>query len=143
MIDHVGAFFEARGLRYNPHPDLVPNSRAALRLGELARSIGVFEPFHQSLMDAYWDQGRDIGDRDVLRELAEKAGVPPDEADDVLATDRYLDAVENSTREAVTIGVTGVPAFLLERRLLVLGAQPEDVFEQAFARLAETPAEHE
>lgn len=141
MVDHVGAFFEARGLRYNPHPDVVPNSRAALRLGELARARGVFEPFHASLMDAYWDQGRDIGDWDVLRELGKEASLPLDEVDEVLATDLYLDVVETSTRQAVSIGATGVPAFLLDRRLLVSGAQPEEAFEQAFARLAELPAE--
>jgi predicted DsbA family dithiol-disulfide isomerase len=38
----------------------------------------------------------------------------------------------------VRAGATGVPAFVLDRRLLVLGAQPEEVFEQAFDRLAQT-----
>ena len=40
-----------------------------------------------------------------------------------------------STAQAQAVGVTGVPAWLLDRRLLVLGAQPEEVFEQAFAQL--------
>jgi predicted DsbA family dithiol-disulfide isomerase len=48
----------------------------------------------------------------------------------------YLDVVEGSTRQAVSIGVNGVPAFLLDRRLLVLGAQPFEVFRSAFAQLA-------
>jgi predicted DsbA family dithiol-disulfide isomerase len=37
----------------------------------------------------------------------------------------------------VTVGANAVPAFVLDQRLLVLGAQPEDVFEQAFAQLEE------
>jgi predicted DsbA family dithiol-disulfide isomerase len=141
MVDRVGGFFEARGLRYNPHPDVVPNSRAALRLGELARSFGRFDSFHASLMDAYWEQGRNIGDADVLRDLAESAQLPLDQVDDVVASDRFLDVVQASTRQAVSIGVTGVPAFLLDRRLLVSGAQPEDVFEQAFVQLGQMSAE--
>jgi predicted DsbA family dithiol-disulfide isomerase len=47
----------------------------------------------------------------------------------------YRDVVKGSTRQAQSIGVNGIPAFLLDRRLLVLGAQPLDVFRRAFAQL--------
>ena len=47
----------------------------------------------------------------------------------------YLERVLASTAQAHTIGVTGVPAFVLDRRLLVLGAQPRELFEQAFEQL--------
>ena len=40
-----------------------------------------------------------------------------------------------SSAQAHSIGVTGVPGFVLDRRLLVLGAQPRELFEQAFAQL--------
>jgi predicted DsbA family dithiol-disulfide isomerase len=130
--------FEARGLVYNPHPDVVPNTMAALRLAELARERGSHAPFHDRLMDAYWLESRNIGDPDELEALAAEVGLDPDDVRDVLAGDRYFDLVRASTAHAVSIGVTGVPAFVLDRRLLVLGAQPEEVFEQAFARLAAT-----
>jgi predicted DsbA family dithiol-disulfide isomerase len=137
---HVKAFFEARGLRYNPHPHVVPNSRAALRLAELARSVDAHGAFHAALMDAYWDEGRDIGDAALLRELASAVDLPARDVNDVLASDRFLDVIETSTRQAVSIGATGVPAFRIDRRLLVVGAQPETVFEQAFEQLATTPS---
>lgn len=129
------AFFAARGLDYNPHPEVVPNTMAALRLGELAREHGRHEGLHERLMDAYWAGARDIGDHDVLRELAADADLPAEEVEDVLGSDRYRDIVEALTRQAVSIGANAVPAFVLDRRLLVLGAQPDDVFEQAFASL--------
>jgi predicted DsbA family dithiol-disulfide isomerase len=138
-IARTRAFFADRGLDYNPHPDVVPNTKAALRLGELARERDLHRAFHDRVMDAYWQEGRDIGDPGDLRALAAEVGLDPEEVDDVLAGDRYRDAVEASTAEAVSVGVTGVPGFVLDRRLLVLGAQPEELFEQAFARLAETP----
>ncbi len=53
----------------------------------------------------------------------------------VLEGDEYLDVVQASTRRAHSAGVTGVPAWLLDGRLLVLGAQPREVFEQAFEQL--------
>src|SRR5687768_7261759 len=136
MTDRVRAFFAERGLDYNPHPDVVPNSLRALRLTELAREHGLHAAAHDRLMDAYWAEARDIGAPEVLRELAAEIGLPAAEVDDVLAGDRFLEVVRDSTRRAVSIGANAVPAFLLDHRLLVLGAQPEAVFEQALAQLA-------
>ena len=135
-IARTSAMFQSRGLEYRPHPEVVPNTKSALRLGELAREHGLHGAFHDRLMDAYWAESRNIGDPDELRALASDAGLPAEEVDDVLAGDRYADVVAASTAEAVRAGATGVPAFVLDRRLLVLGAQPEEVFEQAFERLA-------
>jgi predicted DsbA family dithiol-disulfide isomerase len=135
MTERMQRFFAARGLDYNPHPDVVPNSLRALQLTELARDLGRQPEVHDRLMDAYWSGSRNIGDPEVLRQLAAEVGLPEVEVEEVLAGDRYRDRVRESTRHAVSFGANAVPAFVLDRRLLVLGAQPEDVFEQAFAQL--------
>jgi predicted DsbA family dithiol-disulfide isomerase len=135
MTERMQRFFAARGLDYNPHPDVVPNSLRALQLTELARDLGRQPEVHDRLMDAYWSESRNIGDPEVLRQLAAEVGLPEVEVEEVLAGDRYRDRVRESTRQAVSFGANAVPAFVLDRRLLVLGAQPEDVFEQAFAQL--------
>jgi predicted DsbA family dithiol-disulfide isomerase len=135
MTERITQFFADRGLEYNPNPDVVPNSLNALRLTELARDLGRHAELHDRLMDAYWAEAQDIGDADVLRAAAAAAGLPADEVEDVLAGDRYRDRIESSTREAVSMGANAVPAFVLDRRLLVLGAQPDELFEQAFAQL--------
>jgi predicted DsbA family dithiol-disulfide isomerase len=135
MTARMTEFFAERGLEYNPHPDVVPNSLDALRLTELARDLGAHAELHDRLMDAYWARARDLGDHDVLREEAAAAGLPADEVEDVLAGDRFRDRVHASTREAYSIGANAVPAFVLDRRLLVLGAQPDEVFESAFRQL--------
>jgi predicted DsbA family dithiol-disulfide isomerase len=84
-------------------------------------------------MDAYWAEGRNIGDLAELRTLAAEVGIEdPDVAWDEPV---YLERVLASTAQAHSIGVTGVPGFLLDRRLLVLGAQPQELFEQAFEQL--------
>jgi predicted DsbA family dithiol-disulfide isomerase len=135
MTERMQRFFAARGLDYNPHPDVVPNSLRALQLTELARDLGRQPEVHDRLMDAYWSESRNIGDAEVLRQLAAEVGLREVEVEEVLAGDRYRDRVRESTRQAVSFGANAVPAFVLDRRLLVLGAQPEDVFEQAFAQL--------
>jgi predicted DsbA family dithiol-disulfide isomerase len=133
MQDRVGAMFERNGLVYAPNPDVVPNSQLALRLTELARDQGLHEPVHDRLMDAYWTEGRNIGDPAVLRELTDEAGLT--ETEQVFEGDAYLDRIAASTAEAQSIGINGIPAFLLDGRLLVLGAQPREAFDQAFAQL--------
>ena len=127
--------FAAQGLAYSPPPDVVPNSRNALRVTELARDRGLHEPVHDRLMDAYWSEGTNIGDAAALRTLAAEAGLDAAEVDDVLEGDAYLDRVEASTGQAVSVGVTGVPGWVLDGRMLLLGAQPREVFEAAFERL--------
>jgi predicted DsbA family dithiol-disulfide isomerase len=132
--DHMREVFARSGLEWNP-PDVIPNSRKALRVGELARDEGVHGAFHDRAMDAHWAECADIGDDEVLRGLAREVGLAADAVDRVLASDEYAERVAVSTQQAASIGITGIPAFLLDDRLLVVGAQPRDVFEQAFDRL--------
>jgi predicted DsbA family dithiol-disulfide isomerase len=134
--DPLRSRFAAAGLAYN-RPDVVPNTKLALRLTELARERGLHEPFHGRLMDAYWSEAANIGDANVLRGLAGEVGLDADDVERVIGDpSAYLDLVEGSTRHAQSLGINAIPAFLLDRRLIVLGAQPLDVFRQAFAQLA-------
>ena len=126
------ATFAEYGLVYNP-PPIRANSMAALRLAEHARASGLFDWMHARLFDAYWAEAQNIGDTDVLRQLA--AEVVLDGADEILASDAYRDVVHASTAQAHAAAVNGIPAFVLDQRLLVLGAHPRAVFERAFAQL--------
>jgi predicted DsbA family dithiol-disulfide isomerase len=131
---HTRQLFERHGLAYDP-PPVAPRSFDALRLTEHARAQGRHAAFHDRLMDAYWAEARDLGDPETLRALADETGV--EDAAGVIAGDAYADDVRRSTAQAHSLGIGGIPAFLLDRRLLVLGAQPREIFEQAFARLDE------
>jgi predicted DsbA family dithiol-disulfide isomerase len=133
--DRLRGRFEEEGLAYNPNPDLIPNSFDALRLSELARELDRHEEIHDRLMDAYWRDGADLGDHDTLRRLLDD--LPAGEVERVLGTDAFRDRVHASTRQAHAIGIDGIPAWVIDGRLLVPGAQPREVFEQAFAQLAE------
>jgi predicted DsbA family dithiol-disulfide isomerase len=132
--ERLRALFERNGLAFNP-PEVMPNSRAALRVTELARDHGIHEQLHDRLMDAVWRDGEDLRDHDVLRAHADAVGLERGDVDRVFADDAYLERIAASTSQAAAIGITGIPAFLLDGRLLVLGAQPRDVFERAFGQL--------
>jgi predicted DsbA family dithiol-disulfide isomerase len=134
-IDRTRATVEASGLRYHP-PDLVPNSRKALEVTELARDHGLHGAVHTRLMHAYWSEGANIGDEETLLELVAEAGLDRSSAEHALADHAYANRVDSSTRQAQLHGIHAIPAFVLDKQLLLLGAQPHDVFEGAFAQLA-------
>jgi predicted DsbA family dithiol-disulfide isomerase len=128
--------FAAAGLVYN-RPEIVPNTKLALRLTELARERGLHDPLHSRLMDAYWAEATNIGDDGELRRLAREVGLGEEDVERVLGDPQaYLDVVDGSTRDAFSLGINAVPAFLLDRRLIVLGAHPPETFRRAFAQLA-------
>jgi predicted DsbA family dithiol-disulfide isomerase len=136
--EHTRRTIEAAGLTYGPSPKL-PNTLHALQVTELARDRDLHKSVHTRLMHAYWSQAADLGDDEVLLDLVAEAGLDRDEAAETIAEGRYSDRVAASTQEANRVGINAIPAFVLGRRLLVLGAQPEDVFEQAVAQLHAGP----
>ena len=132
--------FEEAGLPHAEPLEKVPNSRGALMLGELARDRGAFDELHPRLFDAYWARGRDIGDELVLAEEGAAVGLDEAEIIEAVRDERYLDRIEAETRAAFEVGVSGVPAWVIDQRLLVPGAQPHDVFERVLERLGHLPA---
>ena len=128
--------FAADGLPVSRDLVKVPNSQKALRVAELARERGRHAELHPRLFDAFWARGADLGDDDVLVGEAEAAGLDAGEVREVLASDRYADVVREETAAALDAGAGGVPAWVVDDRLLIPGAQPEEVFERAFAQLA-------
>jgi predicted DsbA family dithiol-disulfide isomerase len=127
MIDEAGL---PRGERTR-----VPNSRAALNASELAREHGVHGALHGRLMNAYWAEGRDIGETEVLVEAAGKFGLGEEDVRAVIDEDRYADRVAASTAALFELGGGGVPAFVLDDRVFVPGAQPHELFERVMQKL--------
>jgi predicted DsbA family dithiol-disulfide isomerase len=119
----------------------VPNSRGALMVGELGRDRGVYDALHPRLFDAYWARALDIGDKSVLVAEGSAAGLDADEIAEVLRDQRYLGRIEDQTRGALALGAGGVPAWVIDERLLVPGAQPYEVFERVMERLGHEPVE--
>ena len=135
--DSVRRMNEEAGLVYNPHPERVPNTRRALELGEWARARGSYDDLHERIMDAYWSEGRDITGWDVLAPIVAEAGLDADEARAEVDAGAFRAPVNASTRVAQEHGIAAVPAFVLDGRLLVSGAQPHDVFRAALAKVSE------
>jgi predicted DsbA family dithiol-disulfide isomerase len=121
------------------HIERLPNSMKALKLSELARERGVHDKLHGPIFTAYWAEGRDIGDEAVLLELAAAAGISEDDARAAFASEELHAQVRQWTEAAVELGAGGVPAWLVDERLLVPGAQPEEVFGRVMEQLGHEP----
>jgi len=67
--------------------------------------------FDEAVLDALWKSGRDIGDADVLADIAESVGVAPARVDEILADETHRETVHEQFQRAQQQGVTGVPTF--------------------------------
>jgi predicted DsbA family dithiol-disulfide isomerase len=131
--------FAEAGLPYAEEIDKVPRSIRALTLGELARDRGLYESLHPRLFDAYWGRGRDLADDEVLVEEGGAVGLEEGEIRSALEDPAYVSRIEEQTTLAVQLGAGGVPAWIIDERALVPGAQPHEVFDQALERLGHQP----
>ena len=130
----VNRLAAAAGLQLKRHERLI-NSRPALQAAEFAREQGRFDAVHLELLKAYWDEGRDISDRAVLREVAARAGVDVAGMDAALEADRFGNYLDARRHEAEELGINGIPAHVIADRYLVMGAQPYDLFERVMAKV--------
>jgi predicted DsbA family dithiol-disulfide isomerase len=139
MPARLAAMFAEAGLPVASELDIVPNSRRALMLGELARERGVHGELHPRLFDAYWARGLDLGHADVLLAEGTAAGLDPDEIRAATSAPGYGERVGRETETALELGASGVPAWVIDRRVLIPGAQPHEVFDRVLARLGHEP----
>lgn len=122
------------GLQLKLHDHLI-NSRPALQAAEFARGQGRFEPMHRELMKAYWDEGLDVSDMAVLRDVATRAGVDVAGMEAAIKEDRFGDYLDARRSEAEELGINGIPAHVIADKYLVMGAQPYDLFERVMAKV--------
>ena len=112
---------------------LTPYTMFALEATEYAQQQGKFDVFHHATYEAYWTDGKDLGDMDVIREITLKCGLDWSELSERLESGFYRDTVMAQHRQAVDLGISAVPAFLIGN-LLFTGAQPYEIFQLAMAR---------
>jgi predicted DsbA family dithiol-disulfide isomerase len=89
-----------------------------------------------ALFDAYFTEGENVSDRDVLVQAAEKAGLPTSRAIEILDSKEFADDVRKQEQFYINNGIQGVPAVIVNDRHLISGGQPPEVFEQAIKQIA-------
>ena len=140
MQEHVAQLAGEVGLHLRLGETLHTNTVDAHRLLHLALDQGGPTAQHtlqEALLAAYFEDVRDVSDHGVLREVSVGAGLDPVDVDEVLAGDRYRDAVSADIDQARAYGAGGVPFFVFEGAYAVSGAQPTEVFGQVLEQVWE------
>lgn len=135
MLEHVTTQAAGEGLKYDFDALHVANSFTALRLLALAKERNLGNEMKEALLSAHFEQGVDTGSNEALQGLADSVGLDPAETAEVLASDKYSDAVRADGVRARELGVSGVPFFVLDNKYGISGAQPSEVFEQALSQV--------
>jgi predicted DsbA family dithiol-disulfide isomerase len=113
-----------------------PNTLDAHRLIRWAAEPEMQERMVEALFRAYFIDGRNIGDRSVLADIASAVGMDGPSIATRLATDEDTADVQADIRSAQRIGVTGVPTFVVANKYGLVGAQPAEELARAFEQVA-------
>jgi predicted DsbA family dithiol-disulfide isomerase len=125
---------KTEGLEYNFDKAIIANSFDAHRLSHLAKKYGKGNELEELIFKAYFTEGKDVSEGEILVELGKNVGLDETEIRNMLASNQYKDAVQNDIIEAQQIGVRGVPFFVLDRKYAISGAQPKEVFTETLEK---------
>src|SRR5688500_15533730 len=104
-----------------------PNTQDAHRLVLLAAEQGREWETANALYSAYFDQGRDVSDREVIAEIASEIGFDRAEVSTYLNGEKNREAVLDSQDLAHRLGINGVPFYVLNDHYGISGAQPVEL----------------
>jgi predicted DsbA family dithiol-disulfide isomerase len=143
IIDHVTSIAAGEGLEFRLDRAVRANTRLAHRLLWYAEQPG--SPVAQSvlkerLLEAYFHDGLDVGDPDVLADCAAEVGFDRDDVAELLAGDRGVAELAEQLSHAWENGITAVPTYVLDGQWAVPGAQDPEVFVNVIRRMATNAA---
>jgi predicted DsbA family dithiol-disulfide isomerase len=111
-------------------PPMQPRSRLAHEAAHWARSQGRFDAYHEAIFRAFFERGENIGEIEVLTSLASALGLEAESLRQALEGHEFEKGVLDDEREAQLLGVSGVPAFIADRKAALSGVQPVENLRQ-------------
>jgi len=134
--DQLIALGDSLGFKFNYADDMrMVNTFDAHQLLHWAAVCGRQHELKITLFHCYFTRGRDVSDHDVLANAAVEAGLEYEPALEVLSDQRYADAVREAQRVSIAGGIKGVPAVILDQRLMLVGAQGVEGYLDALKQL--------
>ena len=135
IIDHVTTVAADSGLQFRMDWALRANTLLAHRLLWLAQSTDNQVALKERLLQAYFIDGVDIGDPEVLATCASDVGLDHDRVLAFLDSDEGVAEVRDELRSATDMEITAVPTFVFDGKWMVPGAQDPDTFAQVLRRV--------
>ena len=135
IIDHVTAVAAASDIEFRMDRALRANTFLSHRLLWLAQATGHQIALKERLLQAYFIDGLDIGDPEVLARCANEVGLDHDGVRAFLDSDDGVDEVRRDLGSAHELEITAVPTFVFDGKWMVPGAQDPDTFVQVLRRV--------
>lgn len=134
VLEQIAAEGRDEGIKFDfLLPQRVPNTTAAHQLMHLAATRGADQTaLAEALFSAFFEKGLDISDQDVLIHLARPLGLRREQIMAAMADPGNRQFVQSREAQVRGSGLASVPGFLVNRRLLVVGAQSTDTLLNAF-----------
>lgn len=133
------AKFEGITMRREPGK-VIPHTRpaqAATIFAAEACAEDVVDAFHRRVYRAYWEDAENLGDSDVLQRLMIECGLDWDTFAPRLESGLYDGVMQQQHDQAMTLGLNGVPSFVVERKYGIVGAQPAETFVEIIEKVLE------
>lgn len=137
MHRHVTSVAQEVGLDFDFDKAIVANSFNAHRLIQLAKTHGRGNEIEEQLFKAHFIEGKNIDDNEVLIQTGISAGLNEKEVREVLSSDAFAKEVKQDERQGQSIGVRGVPFFVLNDKYAVSGAQSPETFLEVLEQIWE------
>ncbi|MFC2045854.1 DsbA family protein [Chloroflexota bacterium] len=129
FLPHLSERADDLGLKLKRSP-IVPCSRLVLEVAEYAKEQGKFNQFHLAVFKAYWEEAKNIGLRNIIREIVQECGLNADEVEHFLDDGRYTQVIKTQSEEAKLSGINGIPAYIIGD-IVIEGVQPYQFFQKA------------
>jgi predicted DsbA family dithiol-disulfide isomerase len=139
IIENITSIAAAEGLDFRLDQARRANTRDAHRVLDFAADAGAPEAqraLKERLLAAYFTNGEDVGDHDLLARAATEIGLDGDEVRALLDSETGLSELQAAAATAAEAGITAVPTYVIDGRWSIPGAQDPDVFVQVLRRLA-------
>lgn len=128
---------ERVGIHFNFDEVKVVDTSDAHKLIHFAQENGKGSEIEEELFKAYFIEGKNVADFEVLSDLSDKIGLDKEKTLEILNSDSYVFDIASDILEARNIGVTGVPFFVIDRKYTISGAQSIEYFESALIQAYE------
>ena len=138
MTENLERMGKAEGIVFSERT-FTTNSHKALLLAEsvMEERPEDFEALNEGLFRAYFTEGRNIGDPQVLRDVAEASGVPAGRIGQAWSDAAFEERLTRDHAAAAEIGITGIPTFIIDNRWILEGAVPVEMLREVAKKTGE------
>lgn len=132
MFRGVKQLADDAGLKFNLRNAIAANTQDAHMLVKMASRIGKSSWVLGQLSKAYFEEGKDYSDPDLLISIGKEAGLKEEDIRHMFDCDDYKYEIKQNMQEAANLGFDTVPTFLMDRRQAIIGSEPVELFLKVF-----------